>query len=301
MMFSCTPASGCERRHLNSLVVRLNGLWGKSYEVSACLDMDNRNEPEPELLLEAPGEPPIVIERKSVSWPKEFLRDHNNEHAIADDLLERLSATYQDDFYLLTLWSGNLVGQRMVHMREWAEQIANVILRDQENSRTTRGIRGETPIPWRFRRANEFDRDYDTPDTGIQVRTWQDDGPSFLDPSGWATMVTEATQGYKAELERLAASCEAKFAKYGNHIKLLAIEFHGDVWSLSEDALIEVVNSAELPNCVDQVWLGQPDWLDDYTRIVYWDMVRPVSTIGISDSPDRRAADWGLAMPSLNS
>ena len=300
MMFSCTPASGCERRHLNSLVVRLNGLWRKSYEVSACLDMDSRNEPEPELLLEAPGEPPIVIERKSVAWPREFLRDHNNEHAIADDLLARLSGTYQDDFYVLTLRSASFVGQRMVHMREWAEQIANAILRDEDNSRTTRGIRGENPVPWRFRRANEFDRDYDTPDTGIEVRTWQDDGPSFLDPSGWTTMITEATQGYKAELERLAASCGAKFAKYGNHIRLLAIEFHGDLWSLSEDALIEVVNSAELPNCVDQVWLGQQDWLDDYTHTVYWDMVRPISTIGMSDNLGGQAAYWGTTMPRLS-
>lgn len=287
MMFSCTPADRCERRHLSSLVVRLNGLWGKSYEVSACLDMDSRNEPEPELLLEAPAEPPIVIERKTITWPKEYLRDHNNEHAIANALFARLDNTYQDDFHVLTLWSDSLVGQRVTDVRDWAEQIANAVLRDEANSRTTRGIHGQTPIPWGFRRADEIDRDYDTPDTGIQIRTFQDTGPSFVDPSGWTTMMTEATQGYKAELERLAANCEAKFAKYGDHIRLLAIEFHGDLWSLSEDAIIEVVNSAELPNCVDQVWLGQQDWLDDSTHRVYWDMVRPISTIGTCGNTDR--------------
>ena len=114
-------------------------------------------------------------------------------------------------------------------------------------------------------------------------------------------MMTEATQGYKAELERLAANCEPKFAKYGDHIRILAIEFHGDIWSLSEDAIIEVIKSAELPNCIDQVWLGQQDWLDDSTHTVSWEMVQPISTIGMFGNADRQTAQLGHTMPRLNS
>ena len=111
-MFWCTPTNGCERRQLSGLVVRYNDLFEKSYAISACLDMENRDGPEPELLLESPGETPLVIEHKTVVWPKQYHRDHHNEHVIADNLHSLLGEAFQDDFYVLTLWAESLAGQR---------------------------------------------------------------------------------------------------------------------------------------------------------------------------------------------
>ena len=273
MMFWCTPAGNCERHQLLGLVVRYNDLFEKSYAISACLDVENRDEPEPELLLEAPGETSIVIEHKTVAWPKRYHREHHNEHVIADDLHALLDESYQDDFYVLTLWAKSLAGQRTLYVKHWAQQIADTVSFDEPNSKSVGGIHGLIPIPWNFRPADEFDRNYDSPDTGIEVRIFED-SPPLLDPSGWLESEAEAVRGYKSELERLATNCEAKFAKYANCLRVLALQFYGYVWSLSEHGIADAINSAELPDCIDQVWLGQPDWIDEANCVTGWDLIR---------------------------
>ena len=72
MIFSCfPPQEKCEWFHLREFVDRYSRSVGKAYTLTACLDVEGRSDKEPELLLNAPEETPIVIERKSVVWPRE--------------------------------------------------------------------------------------------------------------------------------------------------------------------------------------------------------------------------------------
>ena len=86
MIFSCfPPQEKCEWFHLREFVDRYDTSREKAYTLTACLDVEGRSDKEPELLLNAPEETPIVIERKSVVWPREeYFSDHRNEHDLHD-------------------------------------------------------------------------------------------------------------------------------------------------------------------------------------------------------------------------
>ena len=95
----------CEWYHLKDFVGSYNRGRGIAYTLKACLDVEGRSDKEPELLLNAPGEIPVVIERKTVVWPRdEYFSDHRNEHDLLDMFLDRVRShgnPFTDSVYQL--------------------------------------------------------------------------------------------------------------------------------------------------------------------------------------------------------
>ena len=111
-MFSCSPPQGkCEWAHLRGFVDQFNSNYGKSYTRSACLDVAERNEKQPELLLEALGEIPIVVEHKSVVWPPRYLSDHSKEHHLHELIRNMLGNQFKDSVYQLEVSENSLKGK----------------------------------------------------------------------------------------------------------------------------------------------------------------------------------------------
>ena len=66
-MFCCLPPnSKCEWSNLEKFVKQYNDNFGKQYKRSKCLDVSERNTPQPEVLLENVDGSSMVIERKVV-------------------------------------------------------------------------------------------------------------------------------------------------------------------------------------------------------------------------------------------
>ena len=62
MVFWCFPTTTqCEWSDLRGFVDQYNASYGTSYTRKACLDVEIRDRKAPELLLESPGETPIVM------------------------------------------------------------------------------------------------------------------------------------------------------------------------------------------------------------------------------------------------
>ena len=136
MIFHCFPYElKCEWRHLSNFVTKFNDIHGKMYARSACLDVENRNGREPELLLESPGEIPIVIERKSIVWPSDYLSDHRNEHHLQECISDLLSDVFNDSLYQLTVHEEFLKGKKNREVREIAKQIACVVKDSQTEAK----------------------------------------------------------------------------------------------------------------------------------------------------------------------
>ena len=121
MIFSCFPPDGkCEWNHLSGFVARYNDMFGTTYRRSACLDVETRDEKEPELLLEAPGESPIVIERKSVVWPHEYFSDHRNEHDLRRFFVDKVRSAgnpFSHSAYQLIVDAESLKGKTKKQFR----------------------------------------------------------------------------------------------------------------------------------------------------------------------------------------
>ena len=278
MIFTCfPPQEKCEWFHLREFVDRYNSSRGKAYTLTACLDVEGRSDKEPELLLNAPGETPIVIERKSVVWPREeYFADHRNEHDLHDlfvDRIRSLGDPFTDSVYQLTVNARSLRGKRKRDVERLAEQIADIVLSDHDTAKSPRGIGSREPIPWRFRPLSRGERDESVPETGIGLVVWEEPEPS--EPSEIRQRIETAKAGYASEFERSAQAAAEKFVKYSHCQKLLLVQFCGDGsgWLQDED-IVEIIKSAPLPQMIDQVWLACPEWVSDYDHEVTWEHVR---------------------------
>lgn len=73
---SCLPESGgCERQRTDPFVIYLNSVEASNYTFAECLERIHRNKPQPEVLYVQQGtNRKLVIERKSLVWPKIILK-----------------------------------------------------------------------------------------------------------------------------------------------------------------------------------------------------------------------------------
>ena len=276
MIFSClTPQGKCEWEHLSGFVSHFNATLGKSYSRSACLDVGNRNGKEPEVLLEAPGETPIVIERKFVVWPSDYPANHGNEHIFGDRIFARLSDKFSDSVYRLTVHEQDLEGKKKREVEKIAKQIADIVLVNLNQAKSPRGIGGSEPIHWSLRPLDPRERYENTPEVGLEIDTWGEPVELDYPSSEVLRLAAEAKSGYAQEFERAANNAAPKFAAYAHCLKLLLVQFYGSSSLLvTDEDIIEVVQSARLPGVIDQVWVAQDDWVTPYDYEVAWQRVR---------------------------
>ncbi len=278
MIFSCfPPQEKCEWYHLRGFVGCYNSSRGTAYSLERCLDVEGRSDKEPELLLDAPKEIPIVVERKSVVWPRdEYFSDHRNEHDLYDLFLERVYSygnAFTDSAYQLTVNARSLKGKKKGDVRRIAERIAEIVLSNQTAAKSPHGISSREPILWRFRPLSRYEMDASVPETGIGLMVHEDTEPS--EPSEIRRQIEVAKAGYASEFERAAQAAAAKFVKYSHCQKLLLAQFcgNGSSWLQDED-IVGIITSARMPTIIDQVWLAYPEWISEHDHEVAWKQIR---------------------------
>ena len=273
MVLSCFPPTvKCEWSDLRSFVDQYNATNGTSYTRKACLDVEIRDRKAPELLLESPGEIPIVIERKSIVWPSDYMASHRNEHQLFQESPRSLANAFEDGAYRLTVRADCLKGKSRTDVRKLVAQIAHEVLSDMTGAKMRRGIRGSGSIPWSFRplRSDELDGPEPTPMIHVSVVE-----PLKLDsPLGSVEEIKEAKAGFAEEFDRALANAAAKFEEYPACLKILLAQFHGDDSHILDEEIAQIVESAQLPEMLDQVWLAQDEWVSDDELTVVWYRVR---------------------------
>ena len=267
MVFCCfPPRSKCEWAHLRGFVAQYNRKNDKTYTRTACLDVGERQTKQPELLLEADGETPIVIEHKSIVWPPAHFSDHDNEHLLAQLVASSVGDLFRDSVYEFEFFEKSLKSKKKRQVEEFAEQIACILRSNETRARTQIGLSKSEPIPWKFHALSPMERDEAGWKTGIFTTvssgTWSDGQSEILNGND-----EETKAGYSEQLEIAAANASEKFDEYSHCLKFLLIQFHGDSsFTLDDEDMLEIVRSANLPEMIDQVWVAQQDWVsaDDY-------------------------------------
>jgi hypothetical protein len=265
MIYWCKPfTSKCEWIKLKPFVEHYNSLHGKSYSLSRCLDIEDQSRPEPEILLEARGEIPVVIEHKSIVWPDLHLRDHQNEHTLFDHFSELVRKHFQDDLYQLTVAEEYLHHRKKGEILSLAKSLVEEVLKSSGY--------GHIPFPWRFERVPISHRLPDMPPAGVGIQVISD---SCDNPEAILKAYEEAKTGFRKAFERAATGVAKKFANYPDHRALLVLEFYGadSTWVLEED-LLELIRAAELRSSIDEVWITQREWFSDNDFELAWERAR---------------------------
>jgi hypothetical protein len=54
-----------------------------------------------------------------------------------------------------------------------------------------------------------------------------------------------------------------KFTDYENSVKIVLLEFYGDIDDISDDTLRKIIQDVDLPDLIDEVWSVREEWISD--------------------------------------
>ena len=179
-------------------MAQYNSESGTNYVRISCLDVESQEEKLPELLLEAPGQPPLVIESKVVAWPREsYCHNHSKEHYFRECFVEHLALAgnrFLNTQFELQIRASSLHGKKKKEVKVSAEEIASRVLANQDTVCRNKGIWGRRPMPWRFVPSHPYDWGELTSDLSIGVII-KDEKPDFTTTDELDLRKQEATEG----------------------------------------------------------------------------------------------------------
>jgi hypothetical protein len=269
-MFWCLPPSGkCEWANLKAFAEQFNGTFGTQYRLSKCLDILDSSKPQPEIQLESTGEQCMVIERKAIVWPPDYLQSHNSEHKFFGYFVPRVSPAFQDDAYQLELRTRDVHGNKE-YVKHLAREIADAVLTRRAQVIEAGAIYSSHPIEWCFRQIQEYERDDDTPKNGV--------GVSLKDPlRRLPRSHDELPRVHKRiaqTVDKLLAKAAIKFVGYPNCLRVVVLEAYGDNLLPTDEDIEQIIQSALWPSNIDQIWLAEPEWLTESEFEVTYRQVR---------------------------
>ena len=268
----CLPESGgCERQRTDPFVNHLNWLEGTNYVHKACLDVIDRNRPQPEALyVDENSGARLVIERKNLVWPPQYAVGHKNDHFLIDLLTERLRDLMSDDAYELQLELA-ISGSR-VELEEFVDLITQTVRTRFAEIRGGMTV-GSTQAgrSWAFWRGDKQVRIFQgAPETGLGFH-W--DVPTSEDSGG------KPPDGFLKEVARLFGACVPKFDAYMDARRILVIEQHGEMRYMGAWWWKRVLELVVLPTEIQELWDGMFDWLDDSEQGWTFEKLYPTSEL----------------------
>jgi hypothetical protein len=207
----------------------------------------------------------MVIERKAIVWPPNYLKYHRSEHDFGDCFVSQVSPLFQDNAYLLEIDTKHLRGNK-AHLQRLAQQIAKMVIARQAQIIETGAIYSSRPIRWCFRQVQEYERDSDTPEKGVGVAWLSEDKNDEAE---------KAQQGIAVILDGFLNRVSLKFANYPDCLRIFVLEAYGD---LTDNDIEQSVQNAALPQNVDQIWLAEPKWISETDFEVAYRQVRDNTT-----------------------
>lgn len=246
---------------------QINTKFGTQYSLADCPDVFDKTKSQPEVLLENGENGGMVIEQKGFPWPSDYIRFHQLEHEFGNYFTSMINSAFQDDVYLLGISAKHLRNSKK-QVKSIAQQIAEAVMEKRGQIYNTGQVFSAQPVPWRFWRLSELERDESTPERGVGVMIndpwimFQDLQSHILELPNENTLV-EIRQAIREKLEELLVKVELKFKDYPNCLRVLLLEVYGDDLSLDFISIDEIVQAVDLPLNIDQVWIAEPEWISE--------------------------------------
>lgn len=257
--WSCLPPKGCECSILGAFVDSINRLWGTEYSNFECLHRTDRRTRQPEALWRDERSAAILaIERKSLVWPPDYVRDHATEHEFGGAINRGLGQHFKGHRCVLSLPRGIRAGKYL--RRSHAARIAKAIVRNREAVLAGRVFGEREPIAWRFRLEKPDEFEPWESQEGINIRFASESLFDVERPDYQA-----AWPGVQLRLHKLVADAEEKFQSHRDATSILVLSAYAPLWMpISDDSIADALREHTPPPEIDQVWITvPPDWSED--------------------------------------
>lgn len=266
MVFFAPPLnSKCEWRDLQGFIRQYSAENGLELVDKICLDVENRSKVEPELLLKYSTGKIVVIERKSIVWPENFLSEEANGWLLANELEAKIGKHFADQAYELHLSASALRGKSKKQVRTIADLMVGKIIPYLEVATSEGGLGSKEPFPWWLGQACDFDDDPTTPKQGIGVII-SDSADRFYDRK----LREAAKVEYESRFQKAAISAAKKLAQYPDAVKIFVVQFHGYSDLIFRDDLLNMIKLSTLPSEIDEIWYADEEPISEYECRVIW-------------------------------
>ena len=247
-MSSCLPTSNkCEWVKLQPLVVEYNKIYGTDFKLIKCLDIKERQRPQPEIRLkDEVTEDYMVIEHKSIVWPRDKAKKHKVFHEVSECVITEVEAMFCGKPYVLRFFS-----KVELDRKTRDALIGEIVLALTTNmSRIESGgaLGSRKFIPWKFC----IDKEYDHEGICVEEIDLNCEDPTLIEIEKMKKEILDFTQNafYRSI---------AKFFDYTTDIKVVALSYYCDEY-IEFDELFKCLL---IPDCVDQVWVEKENWLNE--------------------------------------
>lgn len=254
-MFSHFDRRGkCEwfEGRLHEFVSYYNRERGTAYWLTECLDIQAvgaATPKQPEVLVtDKLDGTRMVIERKSVAWPSDYIRNEETFHLFADLICDSAAGRYRDGLYKVRIGAKQLQSLDKKSVTEVAHSISATLSR---LAPADIPLRSPVPINWGFRRldpAEYGDR------KGICVECVGDMNLGEWDPE-------RALAGTAAALKEQLENASRKFLAHQDKRKVVLLDFFGD--ELTEDDIPPMIESIAVPPNIDEIWRTKQVWISE--------------------------------------
>ena len=257
-------AAGCERPFVEPFVAFINAAEQSDYAYDRCLDHVDRNHPQPEILyLDSRGHE-LVVERKSVVWPRDYVLKHKNQHVLMELLHAALAS--ETDAFPCELWLDCDIKRPRAQLLTIGRQIASDIRTKMQGMDADVVLSGSVQdVRWKFRWESESERDWFEPQTGLVIRS---DGE-------WIDSETPIPSGFSAELGRLVSAAMRKFRAYDSSRRILLLEPQGD---FPTEWLIDTIRHAPILSNTE-AWVSEHVMAGELEREWFFWQVYPRSGV----------------------
>ncbi len=238
-------------------MTHLNDAEGTQYIHRECLDVSDRQNPQPEALyLDSERGLQLVIERKSISWPIDYAHRHSNDHFVSEVFAEEMKSVSLDDLYELRL--PMLIEGTQPELRSFALRSAQKIRLHWPEVEAGRTLRGRVSEKWWWacRKVPGWDRDEEAPRTGWQFNFVGQGSDRFdqLDPNNPPVELISA-------LQRIYSSCVRKFRLHPRSRRVLVLDPYENLRHQSADWWHDLFSRLSPPTEIGEVWLGMSDYV----------------------------------------
>ncbi|MEH2157607.1 hypothetical protein [Nostoc sp.] len=269
--FHCLRDNKCEwEKGLRDFAIQFNEAFGKDYSLSKCLDISKRDSKQPEVLLEASGDKPMVIECKKIVYPPKYYEQHRHFHKFfqyfSDSYNRDLKPVLTQDVYEIGINENALYQNKEQKLPSISNQIVAHVLQHIEDFYVSNQICSAEPIPWCFRQVPENERDDESYKSGLRL------SGSAKSLSYQFDKLAEAEEEIAKQLTKNLSQTDKKFQEYANCLKILVIEICGDILSIpAPEVIASIIENASIPPSVDQIWLADPQ--DDAESIISYHQI----------------------------
>lgn len=265
--FGCLPPSNDnEWLNLNRFVEIFNATYGTNYRLESFPENEDRSNPQPEILL-CDNEARMVIERKVLPWPQNFVRQHQLAHEFSERFFAKMLDEFSDDTYVFEIADSDIPDNKR-KIIELVNDVTEHILKHRSLIRDTGGIICENePIEWKFYRLPEPDREDYPEESGIVCR--------FMNPFGYydKRQMPTAQAEIKAALSDLIAKSAPKFDKFADCLRVLIVEPYTNVLNVSPEMLRRITQNIKIPMNIDQIWLASWIELNDQLSVLDYQLI----------------------------